>query len=121
MNIKYFEYIAIYLSVLLVCIFLGAVVRFVLIDAGIDEYTAGVFFWISTGIGILLFAILSLFISNLADRLLNHFLKAKKNESPKSQIPVEGFEKIKEQQDTLIKAELSENKNPAKNSPENKS
>ncbi|WP_289058351.1 hypothetical protein [uncultured Flavobacterium sp.] len=113
MNTKYFEYIAIYLSVFLVCIFIGVVARLVLLETGVDEYTAGVFFWISTGSGILLFAILSIFINDLGDRLLNRFLKTKKNGSPKNQIPVEGFEKIKEQQDTLIKAELSENKNPA--------
>ncbi|KFF15669.1 hypothetical protein [Flavobacterium hydatis] len=115
MKTKYFEYIAVYLSVFLVCIFIGAIARFVLIEMGADEYTAGVFFWISTGFGILMFAILSLFLNDLAERLLNRFLKAKKNESPENRIPSEDLEKIEEeQQDVLIKPELSENKNSAR-------
>ncbi|MCV9928099.1 hypothetical protein OIU83_10570 [Flavobacterium sp. LS1R49] len=112
MKTKYFEYITVYLSVFLVCIFIGAIARFVLIEMGADEYTAGVFFWISIGFGILMFAILSLFLNDLAERLLNRFLKVKKNESPESLIPSEDLEKIeKERQDVLIKPELSENKN----------
>jgi hypothetical protein len=69
MKIKYFEYITVYLSVFLVCIFIGVMVRSVLIEIGIDQYTAGVFFWISSGFGILVFAILSLLFNDLAERL----------------------------------------------------
>ena len=114
MKIKYFEYITVYLSVFLVCVFVGVIGRLVLLEKGADEYTAGVFFWISTGFGILMFAILSLFLNDLAERLLNRFLKAKKNESPESRIPCEDFIKIEEElQDGLIKPRLSENKNSA--------
>ncbi|KRD58198.1 hypothetical protein ASE40_17840 [Flavobacterium sp. Root935] len=116
MKIKYFEYIAVYLSVFLVCVFVGAIGRLVLLEKGADEYTAGVFFWICTGFGILMFAILSLFLNDLAERLLNRFLKTKKNESPESRIPGEDLEKIQEQpQDALIKPEMLENKNSARN------
>lgn len=112
MKIKYFEYITVYLSVFLVCVFVGIIGRLVLLEKGADEYTAGVFFWISTGFGILMFAILSLFLNDLAERLLNRFLKAKKNESRESPIPNENLEKIEEEmQDGLIKPGLSENKN----------
>jgi membrane protein implicated in regulation of membrane protease activity len=115
MKTKYFEYITVYLSVFLVCIFIGAIARFVLIEMGADEYTAGVFFWISTGFGILMFAILSLFLNDLTERLLNRFLKAKKNESSESRIPGEDLEKIEEERhDVLIKSELSENKKSAR-------
>ncbi|CAI2768580.1 exosortase/archaeosortase family protein [Flavobacterium collinsii] len=115
MKTKYFEYIVVYLSVFLVCIFIGVIARIVLIEMGADEYTAGVFFWISTGFGILMFAILSLFLNDLTERLLNRFLKAKKNESSESRIPSEDLEKIEEErQDVLIKPELSENKNSAR-------
>ncbi len=112
MKIKYFEYITVYLSVFLVCVFIGIIGRLVLLERGADEYTAGVFFWISTGFGILMFAILSLFLNDLAERVLNRFLKVKKNESPESRIPSEDFVKI---EDTLIKPELPENKNSAIN------
>jgi hypothetical protein len=112
MKIKYFEYITVYLSVFLVCVFVGIIGRMVLLEKGADEYTAGVFFWISTGFGILMFAILSLFLNDLAERLLNRFLKAKKNEMPESRIPKKDLEKIEEEtQDVLIKPGLSENKN----------
>jgi len=114
MKIKYFEYITVYLSVFLVCVFVGVIGRLVLLEKGADEYTAGVFFWISTGFGVLMFAILSLFLNDLAERLLNRFLKAKKNESPESLISGKDLEKIEEErQDVLIKSGLSENENSA--------
>ncbi|RKR08198.1 hypothetical protein C8C83_5434 [Flavobacterium sp. 90] len=111
MKIKYFEYIAVYLSVFLVCVFIGAIGRLVLLEKGADEYTAGVFFWISTGFGVLMFAILSLFLNELAERLLNRFLQREKNESPERLTPNEDPE---EQKDVLIKTELSENKDLAR-------
>ncbi|MCC9019499.1 MULTISPECIES: hypothetical protein [Flavobacterium] len=114
MKIKYFEYIAVYLSVFLVCVFVGIIGRLVLLEKGADEYTAGIFFWISTGFGVLMFAILSLFLNELAARILNRFLKAKKKELPESWIPSIDLEKIEERQrDVLIKPGLSENKNSA--------
>ncbi|MFD2939121.1 hypothetical protein [Flavobacterium notoginsengisoli] len=83
-----------------------------MLEIGADDYTAGVFFWISTGFGILLFAILSLFLNDLAEKLLNRFLKGKKNELPRSRIPNEEHVKIEEErQDALTKPCLSENKN----------
>jgi hypothetical protein len=112
MKTKYFEYITVYLSVFLVCVFVGIIGRLVLLEKGADQYTASVFFWISTGFGILMFAILSLFLNDLAERLLNRFLKAKKNESPESRIANEDLETIEqERQDVLIKPGLPENKN----------
>lgn len=115
MKIKYFEYITVYLSVFLVCVFVGIIGRMVLLEKGADAYTADVFFWISTGFGILMFAILSLFLNDLAERLVNRFLKAKKNESPESHIPNENLEKMEEElQGALIKPVLSENKNSAR-------
>jgi hypothetical protein len=114
MKIKYFEYIAVYLSVFLVCVFVGAIGRLVLLEKGADEYTAGVFFWISTGFGVLMFAILSLFLNGLAERLVHRFLKAEKNESSESRITSEHLVKIEEGlQDGLIKPEMPENKNSA--------
>ncbi|MBX9886826.1 MAG: hypothetical protein K2Y30_02705 [Flavobacteriaceae bacterium] len=115
MKIKYFEYITVYLSVFLVCVFVGIIGRLVLLEKGADEYTAGVFFWISTGFGVLMFAILSLFLNDLAERLVNRFLKAKKNESTESWIPsVEPEKAEEERKDVLIKPGLSENKKLAR-------
>ncbi|WP_116787800.1 hypothetical protein [Flavobacterium psychrotrophum] len=112
MKMKYFEYITVYLSVFLVCIFIGVMVRSVLIEIGVDQYTAGVFFWISSGFGILVFAILNLLFNDLAERLLKRFLKAKKDKYPDSLIPSGGFEKLQEKQlNSLVEPELAENKN----------
>lgn len=116
MKTKYFEYITVYLSVFLVCVFVGVIGRLLLLEKGADEYTAGVFFWISTGFGVLMFAILSLFLNDLAEKLVNRFLKTKKNESPESRISHEKLVKTEEErQDAIIKPEQSENKNSARN------
>jgi len=115
MKIKYFEYIVIYLSVFLVCVLAGIVGRLVLLGKGADEYTANVFFWICVGFGILMFAILSLFLNELVINILNRFFKNKKTELPESQISNKNLEKISEQQDTIINPELSEYKIPDRN------
>lgn len=44
MQSKYFEYIIVYLSVLLACALIGIIVRFVFVSAGVDEFTATVIF-----------------------------------------------------------------------------
>lgn len=115
MKIKYFEYIVIYLPVFLVCVLIGIVGRLVLLGKGADEYTANVFFWICVGFGILMFAILSLFLNELVVNILNRFFKNKKTELPESQISNKNLEKISEQQDTIINPELSEYKIPDRN------
>lgn len=116
MKIKYFEYIVIYLPVFLVCVLVGIVGRLVLLGKGTDEYTANVFFWICVGCGILIFAILSLFLNELVVRVLKRFIKNKETELPESQIPNENLEQIEElPQDTTINPELSEYKIPKRN------
>lgn len=115
MKIKHFEYIVIYLSVFLVCVLIGIAGRLVLLGKGADEYTANVFFWICIGFGILMFAILSLFLNELVVSVLNRFFKNKKTELPESKISNENLEKISEQQDTIINPELSEYKIPDRN------
>ena len=94
---------------------IGIAGRLVLLGKGADEYTANVFFWICIGFGILMFAILSLFLNELVVNILNRFFKNKKTELPESQISNENLEKISEQQDTIINPELSECKIPDRN------
>lgn len=61
-----------------------------------------------------MFAILSLFLNDLAERLVHRFLKPKKNESPESRIPNDNLKKIVEElQDALIRPEMPENRNAA--------
>ncbi|KAF2334615.1 hypothetical protein [Flavobacterium nitrogenifigens] len=111
MKTKYFEYIVVYLSVFLVCVFVGIIGRMVLLEKGADEYSAGVFFWISTGFGVLMFAILSLFLNDLAERLVKRFLKAKKNGLIESLIPNVELDNNEEQKlDALTRLAEPENK-----------
>ncbi|ROI08373.1 mobilization protein [Chryseobacterium sp. H3056] len=62
MNLKYFEYIVIYLSVLVVCVVVGALARISFIGKGGDEYTANIVFWSITALSILFYAIIMLFL-----------------------------------------------------------
>ncbi|MCL1670498.1 hypothetical protein [Elizabethkingia ursingii] len=101
MKIKYFEYIVVYLSVLIVCFMIGGFARIVSIKKGADEYTANVFFWICTGSGILIFALLSLFLNELVERILKRFRKTK-SEFAENQVMSQNFNKIREEQQAKI-------------------
>ena len=84
MNLKYFEYIVIYLSVLVVCVVVGALARISFIGKGGDEYTANIVFWSITALSILFYAIIILFL----DVIIVGFRKIfrKKNNSTNSTV-----------------------------------
>ncbi|MDP2454164.1 MULTISPECIES: hypothetical protein [unclassified Kaistella] len=95
MNLKYFEYIVIYLSVLVVCVVVGALARISFIGKGGDEYTANIVFWSITALSILFYAIIILFL----DVIIVGFRKIfrKKNNSTNSTvdfIPTKNHENI---------------------------
>ncbi|ERJ68990.1 hypothetical protein CLI72_04805 [Porphyromonas gingivalis] len=73
MQSKYFEYIIVYLSVLLACALIGIIVRFVFVSAGVDEFTATVIFWIVTGVGVILYSALMLLIDGLFTAIVKKF------------------------------------------------
>ncbi|KGN93245.1 hypothetical protein [Porphyromonas canoris] len=77
MQSKYFEYIIVYLSVLLACALIGIIVRFVFVSAGVDEFTATVIFWIVTGVGIILYSALMLLIDGLLTAIVKKFFPRK--------------------------------------------
>ena len=77
MQSKYFEYIIVYLSVLLACALIGIIVRFVFVSAGVDEFTATVIFWIVTGVGIILYSALMLLIDGLLTAIVKKFFPHK--------------------------------------------
>ena len=94
---------------------IGIAGRLVLLEKGADEYTANVFFldfyWISIGFGILLFAILSLFLNELVVRMLKFLFKNKRAESSKNQIADEHNQQlINQKQDKIIESELAKDK-----------
>ena len=103
MNLKYFEYIVIYLSVLVVCVVVGALARISFIGKGGDEYTANIVFWSITALSILFYAIIILFL----DVIIVGFRKIfrKKNNSKNSTldfIPTNNHEHITVGQKKII-------------------
>ena len=95
MNLKYFAYIVIYLSALVVCVVVGALARISFIGKGGDEYTANIVFWSITALSILFYAIIILFL----DVIIVGFRKIfrKKNNSTNSTvdfIPTKNHENI---------------------------
>ena len=81
MQSKYFEYIIVYLSVLLACALIGIIVRFVFVSAGVDEFTATVIFWIVTGVGVILYSALMLLIDGLFTAIVKKFFLHKHSPS----------------------------------------
>ena len=81
MHHKYFEYIIVYLSVLLACIVLGTFTRIFVINTGADNFTAGIVFFAVTFIGLIIYAILTLFIDGLFLAIVRLFFRKKKHSS----------------------------------------
>ena len=65
MHFKYFEYIVIYLSVLLVCVVGGTLARISFLGKGGDEYTANIVFWVITALSIVFYALIILFLDGI--------------------------------------------------------
>ena len=65
MKSKYFEHIVVYLSVFVVCVLIGVLARLIVIGAGVDEFTANTIFWVVTAFGMIVYAILTIFIDGL--------------------------------------------------------
>ena len=115
MKRNYFEYIVMYLSVLLVCVLIGVVGRSILIGKGADEYTAKVVFWLCIGAGIFLFALINLLLDPIVRWAVKYVVNRSKSKSHKNQISDENLEAEKKEQEALIKPELPEDKTPDRN------
>lgn len=99
MHLKFFEYIVIYLSVLLACIVGGALARISFLGKGGDEYTANIVFWSITALSILFYALIILFL----DGIIVLFRKVfPKKGSSVNFIPSENPENIGERQKQII-------------------
>lgn len=103
MHPKHFEYIIIYLSVLLACILLGTVARMFVINIGADEFTARMVFWGFSLLGVLIYAILTYLIEGLYIATVRIFFSKKKHSklsNKKSNIS-EKLEEIRTEQQKL--------------------
>lgn len=99
MHLKYFEYIVIYLSVLLVCVVGGTLARISFLGKGGDEYTANIVFWVITALSILFYALIILFF----DGIIVLFRKVfPKKGSSVNFIPSENPENVEVKQKQII-------------------
>jgi hypothetical protein len=104
MHSKYFENIVIYLSVLLACIILGVVARMFAISVGADEFTANIVFVAVTLFGVLVYVLLSIFLTDLYTviaRIVFPKKKQLKDPTEKANDPA-GINKIRTEQKQLI-------------------
>ena len=104
MNSKYFENIVIYLSVLLACIILGVVARMFAISVGADEFTANIVFLAVTLFGVLVYVLLSIFLTDLYTVIARIFFPKKKQleEPSEKSNDSSGIDKIRTEQKQLI-------------------
>ncbi|WP_319589431.1 hypothetical protein [uncultured Draconibacterium sp.] len=111
MHSKYFENIVIYLSILLACIILGVVARMFAISVGADEFTANIVFVAVTLFGVLVYVLLSIFLTDLYTVIARIFFPKKKqlkDSTEKANDPARIY-KIRTEQKQLI-AEQENNK-----------
>jgi len=103
MHFKYFEYIVIYLSVLVVCVIGGALARISFLGKGGDEYTANIVFWSITALSILFYALIILFLDGIIVLFRKIFPKKGSSEnSTEDLIPSEKLENVGEKQKQII-------------------
>lgn len=103
MNLKYFEYIVIYLSVLLVCVVAGTLARLSFLHKGGDEYTANIVFWSITAFSVLIYGIIILFLDVILIGIKKFIQKRKnsKNNVIKS-VPANNLDEKIEEQEAII-------------------
>lgn len=103
MNLKYFEYIVIYLSVLLACVVAGTLARLAFLHKGGDEYTANIVFWSIAAFSVLIYGIIILFLDVILVGIKKFIQKRKnsKNNVIKS-VPANNLDEKIEEQETII-------------------
>lgn len=82
MTNKYYEYIIIYLSVTLVCAAIGLIVRAAVVAKEVDAFSANTIFWLITGLGVLIYCVLTVVIQGLLDKTTEIFFSKRKNVKP---------------------------------------
>ena len=103
MHFKYFEYIVIYLSVLLVCVIGGALARISFLGKGGDEYTANIVFWSITALSILFYALIILFLDGIIVLFRKIYPKKGSFKNVNEEfIPSENLENVGEKQKEII-------------------
>lgn len=82
MKNKYLEYIIIYLSVAIVCFAIALIVRIMVMNKGVDIFSANTIFWLITGLGVLSYCVLTVVVQGLLDKTAKLFFsRSKKKEN----------------------------------------
>lgn len=104
MNPKYFEHIVVYLSVLVVCVLIGALARIIAVGAGVDEFTANIVFWSVTALGVIVYAVLAIFIEGLFAATLRKFFPKKVTPKTTENTPIraKSLDEIRAEKQQLI-------------------
>ena len=102
MNFKYFEHIVKHLPVISACLLVGALARLAFLDKGVDDYTANIIFWCVTALGIILYALIVLFLDGIIKNIKILPQKNSSKNSTKDVIPTENLENIKQEQQSII-------------------
>ena len=102
MNFKYFEHIVKHLPVISACLLVGALTRLAFLDKGVDDYTANIIFWCVTALGVILYALIVLFLDGIIKNIKILPQKNSSKNSTKDVIPTENLENIKQEQQSII-------------------
>ena len=102
MNFKYFEHIVKHLPVISACLLVGALARLAFLDKGVDDYTANIIFWCVTALGVILYALIILFLDGIIKNIKILPQKNSSKNSTKDVIPTENLENIKQEQQSII-------------------
>lgn len=102
MNFKYFEHIVKHLPVISACLLVGALARLAFLDKGVDDYTANIIFWCVTALGVILYALIVLFLDGIIKNIKILPQKNSSKNSTKDVIPTENLENIKQEQQSII-------------------
>lgn len=103
MNLKYFEYIVIYLSVLIVCVVAGTLARLSFLHKGGDEYTANIVFWSITAFSVLIYGIIILFLDVILVGIRKFIQKRKNSKNTERQsVPANNLDEKDQNQRAII-------------------
>ncbi len=102
MNFKYFEHIVKHLPVISACLLVGALARLAFLDKGVDDYTTNIIFWCVTALGVILYALIILFLDGIIKNIKILPQKNSSKKSTKDVIPTENLENIKQEQQSII-------------------
>lgn len=87
MKPNYFEYIVVYLSVLVACVLIGTLARIFVVGVGADEFTANIVFCAVTALGVIAYAVSTCLLKVFLRQPLRSFFRRKKSRKRPTFLP----------------------------------